>query len=448
MKYNLNAIKENKNLLGNMAGTFMIKGLSLLISLYTISAYMHFFPDQKVLGIWLSLQNILNWVLTFDLGIGNGLRNNLVKYIVAKDEVMQKRCVSSAYCIIGVISLILAVFSSIVIRLLNWNSIVNIPAEIVSNDTLVLVVQIMFVGLLIQFFLKLILSILYALQKTALANFLSLLSHSLILIFVIIFQVDDTESGLVVLSCVQTVTVNLPLLVATIVVFAKPLKYARPNPRFFVKSFALDIMKLGYMFLWIQVTLLIINSTNDFLITNLFAPEYVVQYQVYNRIFFMFISMFSIITNPVWSSVSTAYNQNRIGWIKKTYRNLNLLGILVCIGCFTFVPAPILQFVFTIIRTESITVSTQYAFIFALFSSVMIMLYSVTCIANGINKLRPQIIGNTIAAVAKIPLVILLSRIIESWICVVIVNVLIMIPCLIIQVVALHKELRNESVSY
>jgi len=215
-----------------------------------------------------------------------------------------------------------------------------------------------------------------------------------------------------------------------------------------VKSFALDIMKLGYMFLWIQVTLLIINSTNDFLITNLFAPEYVVQYQVYNRIFFMFISMFSIITNPVWSSVSTAYNQNRIGWIKKTYRNLNLLGILVCIGCFTFVPAPILQFVFTIIRTESITVSTQYAFIFALFSSVMIMLYSVTCIANGINKLRPQIIGNTIAAVAKIPLVILLSRIIESWICVVIVNVLIMIPCLIIQVVALHKELRNESVSY
>jgi len=218
MKYNLNAIKENKNLLGNMAGTFMIKGLSLLISLYTISAYMHFFPDQKVLGIWLSLQNILNWVLTFDLGIGNGLRNNLVKYIVAKDEVMQKRCVSSAYCIIGVISLILAVFSSIVIRLLNWNSIVNIPAEIVSNDTLVLVVQIMFVGLLIQFFLKLILSILYALQKTALANFLSLLSHSLILIFVIIFQVDDTESGLVVLSCVQTVTVNLPLLVATIVV--------------------------------------------------------------------------------------------------------------------------------------------------------------------------------------------------------------------------------------
>ena len=448
MKYNLNAIKENKNLLGNMAGTFMIKGLSLLISLYTISAYMHFFPDQKVLGIWLSLQNILNWVLTFDLGIGNGLRNNLVKYIVAKDEVMQKRCVSSAYCIIGVISLILAVFSSIVIRLLNWNSIVNIPAEIVSNDTLVLVVQIMFVGLLIQFFLKLILSILYALQKTALANFLSLLSHSLILIFVIIFQVDDTESGLVVLSCVQTVTVNLPLLVATIVVFAKPLKYARPNPRFFVKSFALDIMKLGYMFLWIQVTLLIINSTNDFLITNLFAPEYEVQYQVYNRIFFMFISMFSIITNPVWSSVSTAYNQNRIGWIKKTYRNLNLLGILVCIGCFTFVPAPILQFVFTIIRTESITVSTQYAFIFALFSSVMIMLYSVTCIANGINKLRPQIIGNTIAAVAKIPLVILLSRIIESWICVVIVNVLIMIPCLIIQVVALHKELRNESVSY
>ena len=115
-----------------MCGTFIIKGLSLIVSLFTVTVYLNYFKDQKVLGVWLAIQSILNWILTFDMGIGNGLRNTLTKFIVDDNYDMQKKCISSAYVILGLISLVITILGTLAIGIIDWNTVLNISSEIIA----------------------------------------------------------------------------------------------------------------------------------------------------------------------------------------------------------------------------------------------------------------------------------------------------------------------------
>ena len=69
--------EKNTIIYKNVIGAFAVKGASLILSLFTMPAYMRFFEDEQILGVWFTLLSVLSWILNFDLGIGNGLRNNL-----------------------------------------------------------------------------------------------------------------------------------------------------------------------------------------------------------------------------------------------------------------------------------------------------------------------------------------------------------------------------------
>ena len=88
-------IASNEMLLKNIIGAFVVKGGSLIISVVLLPLYLRFFGDQTVLGIWYTILSILNWVVLFDLGLGQGLRNQLPVFIVenglgAKDQLVEQ----------------------------------------------------------------------------------------------------------------------------------------------------------------------------------------------------------------------------------------------------------------------------------------------------------------------------------------------------------------------
>lgn len=437
-----NWLRNSKALILSIAGTVGVKGLSLLISLFTTAAYMHYFVNQEILGVWLALVSMLNWIITFDLGIGNGLRNKLVEALSSGDREKVRQCLSSAYVILGIISIAILVVGNVALRLIDWNRLLNISEDTLSAGTLVLAVCITFSGVVLQFFLRLVLSILYAMQRPAIANLIALISHSLILIFVWLFRVESVEQSLIILSFMQAITVNLPLIAATAWVFWKLLGDARPGLRHYIPKLARDILSLGYQFFWIQLALLVINSTNDFLIARLFGPNYVVEYQIYDKVFILISSGFSLVTVPVWSAVTKAMMEKRTDWIKKTYLMLIGLGAAVCAASFVL-PLLYQDIVNIWLKDRAIQVSLFHAYMFAVYNSVLVINYASTSIANGMGILSTQMKCNTAAAILKIPLVYLLAQFTNDWICVIWVNIFIMLPCALIQPVVIRQKLKG-----
>ena len=211
--------EKNKIIVKNVIGSFLIRGLSLFVSLFSMPLYIKYFENQVVLGLWFTIISVLSWVLTFDLGLGNGLRNRLVETIVRNDNKESSKLISSAYAIISILSIAIIFFALIVFSKINWNNVFNIDNTIISNEVLLVAIKILFIGIMISFILKLINSILYAMQKAAINNVLALITSVLPLIYILFSPNKGIEENLISLSWINTFSICLPLLIATIIVF-------------------------------------------------------------------------------------------------------------------------------------------------------------------------------------------------------------------------------------
>lgn len=435
--------KTNKELFSNTIMAFGVRGLGLFVSLYTMPIYMGFFSDQRVLGLWFTMLSLLTWVLTFDLGIGNGLRNRLVKPLVEGDFIKAKSLITSAYTITGFIVIISFVLGLIFFPEISWNSVFNISENLISPEVLLSTIIILYSGVLIQFFLKIVNSIFYSLQISALPNLLALISNISLLIFVIFSIRGDTETNLLIFAKANAVLTNLPLLIATIIVFKTKLKFCAPNIKFYRNKYAFSVMGLGFTFFWLQLMSLVLTSTNEILITWFSDPQYVVDYQIYFKLFSLVGTIFTLSMIPIWSAVTKAHYQRNYIWISKLYTILRIIALVFILA--EFILILILQPLVNIwLGGNAITINYLYAFIFALSGGLYVWHSAITSIVNGIAKLKVQIILLTFGGFINIPIAYLLFYITGNWISVIIANIISLAPYCFLQPYFISKFLRKK----
>lgn len=435
---------SNRAVILNIFGAFAVKGGALIISVLLLPAYLAFFDNQAVLGIWYTILSVLNWVIIFDLGLGQGLRNQLPGAIEAKNRKMVKECISTTYILMTLLTAVLCVIGLVLIPYVNWNKMFNVAAEVVGNTTLSTCVRIVFGGIMLQMVLKIITSILYAYQRSAVVNVLGLASNVLIYLFLLVTPSKDIASNLITMSVVNVIAANLPYVICTVAVFATFLKDAAPSVKAFSAKYIKDIFNVGLTLLWLQIVFMVVSSVNEFLITSFSGPEYVVEYQAYYKIFKTAAMVVSLALTPIWSAVTRAQAQKNYAWIRKVYMLfLGLAGVCL-IGELCIIP--MLQWVFNIWLGKGVMVAnTGYALAFVL-SSVIFVLHNInTSIGNGMSYFRIQIIWMTVAAVVFVPLAYIFVEITGSWIGVVIANVVAMLPYEVLSPILTMRHIRKIS---
>lgn len=446
IKNKLKMLSQNdKIILKNVAGAFLIKGFALVVSLFTMPAYLKFFNDEIALGLWFTMLSMLNWILNFDLGIGNGLRNNLTKALTENKKEEAKRYISSAYFSIGIVCVFAILIALMSFDFINWNKVLNIQEVILTKSALLLSVKIVFIGIIAQLFFKLISSVLYAMQKSSVNNFLALITSLITLISVLLIPSKDNETNMIVMAIVHTIAVILPLLFATIVVFCtRKMKETRPSFRFVDKQHMKGVLSLGGVFFAIQVFYMIIMNTNEYLITLFCGNEYVVDFQIYHRLFSLVGTLFTLALTPIWSAVTRALTQKDYLWLKSLYKKMKVAAVLGVTSQFLIIP--ILQFIVDVwLGENAIKVNYWIAIPFALMGGVLIVNSMLSSLANGTGRLKPQIISFVIGAIVKAPLAYLLINVFDSWVGVLVSNVAVLIPYCIVQFVDINKFLRQTS---
>lgn len=434
---------ENKKLMNNIIGTVAIKGIAMFLTLFTMPSYIKYFNNQQILGVWFSIVSLLNWILTFDMGIGNGLRNHLVPALVAKDNKKIKELISSAYLLLGFISLVLGLLGFFLLKAVNFNNLFNISDKIIDSNTLLLGIRIVFCGVILQFFLKIITSVFYAMQKTVIPNLLSLISAILILIFVNIYKSGDIESKFIALSYAQVITLCLPLFIATIITFRNLLSEAKPNLHYFNLEIGRKVIGLGGQFFIVQICLMITTSTNEMLISYLSNSYYVVEYQAYNRIFYMVVTIFSLLIQPMWSAFAEANASHNYVWMLNIYKRFKLLSVIGSFVCL-FIAVIFRQIVNLWLGNGTITVNFSYSLLFAILISITLFINSSTSVANAMNELNCQIIWTVIGAIIKIPLSFVMVKYLDGWIGVVVANIIVLLPLMIFQSLISERSLKKK----
>lgn len=436
--------KNNKGIVANIIAAFGIKGLGLVINMLSMPLYMDYFDNNMVLGLWFTILTVMNWILTFDVGIGNGLRNHLTKALTQKKYERGKELTSSAFASLGVITILFVVIILTIIPIINWNDFFNISVDVVSDSVLERCISITLMGIMASFFLHIVSGCLYALQLSSVVNFLVLLRSMLLVAYLFISpNIDTIEAKLEIISIVYAIIFNVPYIVALVYVFCfSKLKNCRPTLKYVSKDAVKSVLNLGVSFFICQVMYMIITITNEWFISKFFSPEYCVEYQVYFRIFSLVGSLVMLTMTPLWSAITKAYTQQRYSWIIKLQRVLNYLALIcVLIECLLIC---LLQPIINVwLGDKAIDVDYLTAFYFLLYGVAMIWVAIQSTITSGLGTLKTQLVGYLFAAIFKVIAIVIITQFTEDWSIVVLVSALGLLPYCLYQPISIRKELRK-----
>lgn len=406
---------DDKTILVNVVGAYLIRGGALLLSLFSTPAYIRYFNNNSVLGVWYTMLSILNWVMMFDLGIGNGLRNKLTISVAEKNEININKYISSSYIAIMLVAICVGLLFFLFQTFIDWNHFLNIDKEIVNPIVLRTSMDIIIVGILLRFVLGLINSILFALQKSMINNLLALITNLLIYIFIIVAPRGNVDRNLISLSIVHVVLSNLPLLIASVVIFHTSLRTAKISFKFFDMTKAKEVIKIGTVLLWLQIVAMIVLSTHPIIISNITSPEDVVEYNIYYKVFGTLGSLITLAITPVWSAITKAKAEKNYGWIMKMYKRVMILPIITAI--IDFILVFILQPFFNIwLGDKTIVVNKMIVFSMAIFNVIFVSHQVNTNINNGLEEFRTQTLLMSLAAGLMIPFSFLFCKVLNSWV--------------------------------
>ena len=440
-------LSENtKIVIKNTAGAFVVKGFSLVLSLFTMPAYFRFFGDNNTLGMWFSLLSVMNWILNFDLGIGNGLRNKLSASISKGEAEETKRLISSSYIAISLICGVIIIAFAGCFWFVDWNVVFSIDRSQIGPQVLETAVLIVFAGIILQMVIKLVTSVLYAMQKSSVNNFLHLSTTIITVVSLMLLPSGTNEENIIRMAIIHSVAMLLPQMIASVFVYnGEQLKGCWPSIKHFSAKHAKDVLSLGIAFLFVQTMYLVVVGTNEYLITQFSGNAAVVDYQIYYKPFGLGSTLVSLALTPIWSVVTKAFAERNLQWIKRLYNTMMKFAVLGILAQFAIIV--VLQFVVDFWLSENtIAVNYWYAMSFAVLGSLMILNSVFSSIANGLGKLKVQAACFTIGAAIKVPLAWVLVQLMESWVGVVFAAVISMGVYCVVQPIYINKYLTIEEV--
>ena len=153
-------------------------------------------------------------------------------------------------------------------------------------------------------------------------------------------------------------------------------------------------------------------------------------------------TVFALALTPIWSAVTKAFAEKDLNWIRSLYKKLCVIALLAT-AC-EFLIIPFLQLGVNLwLREDAIKTSIPYAAIFAMMGSLLIWNSVFSNIANGLGKLKTQLICFGIGSVLKIFASWGLVMLLDSWIGVPIANVLAMSVYCIAEPFVIKKTLKS-----
>lgn len=388
----------------NIAASFVLKGFSIIINLMLVPLTLHYLNPTKY-GIWITLYSIISWFTFFDIGLGNGLRNKFAEAIAKGEKEKARIYVSTTYGILTIIVLILFILFFIANYFVDWTILLNAPSEL-SHELSTLAI-IVFGFFCLKFVMQLIGIILTADQKPAINNLFNLLSN-LIALAVIYFLAKTTSGSLIYLGTTMTAAPVVVFFIASIVFYNKDYKEFVPSLKLVDFKYAKDLISLGLKFFIIQFLGIIIFSTDNIIIIQLFNPAEVTPYSISFKYFGIITLFFGIVSVPFWSAYTDAYFKKDLEWIRIMINKLEKIWLI-----FAFVALLMLLFsnsVYSVWIGDKVSIP----FNLSLLMFIYVLMYSWGSIyltfINGVGKIKLQLIISVIAGLVNIPLSILFAR--------------------------------------
>lgn len=385
------------------------KGCVIFSNFMIIPLLMDYLTLEEY-GVWLTISSVTNWLLIFDLGIGLSLKNLVTKSIAENNILLLKRYITTSYILLIVLmSIILVLIYLLNFYVYDLNRLYNFPTylyKIASICNKILISSI--IVLIVQ---KNVVFILQGLQKVGIAESINAVSFIIILIMVGLLKYYNfkiVDNRLIYVALIYSLVPILTYLGFSIILFNTTIKEFKPKWNYLDLNLRKDILTVGTKFFIIQLSGIIMYSTDNLIISHLFGSSIVSIYFIPFRYFSLISIGFGIILTPVWGLASKFYHENNIDGIKKITANLlrTFVGFIVL--------SVVLLFLFPLIYPiwigKTLQIPHYLPLIMCLYSIVMCWCSVFATLLNGMGLIQFQLYYASVLMIINIPLSIFMAK--------------------------------------
>lgn len=356
-------------------------------------------------GVWITLYGVINYFSVADLGIGNGLKQQLTMSVSNGDYHLAKTLVSTAYVVIGLIMAMLIFVVLSVSQFLSWGDLLNAPKFLTKEVDIVFLIAIAFFGL--RSFLGIFQIVLSGFQLSALNNVTN--AFSALIVLLLFSVVPQSEWALIIAALIVLIPQCVVLLIQSLFGYnTSLLKGVSPSFRAINFSMVRSISSTGMRFFIIQIVYIVIFLSDNLIISHVLGPESVTEYNVAYRLFTVPLVFFNLIATPLWGAFADAYAKADSTWIKNSVKKLMRIWILFILFVFILLVFADMIYIFWL------GVHIKIPFLISISMALFVVVHSggmvFTTFVNAVGKIKLQTILSVIVGIVNIPLSIFFAH--------------------------------------
>ena len=388
----------------NVLASFFIKGTNFILELFLVSIMLIYLDILKY-GIILIMLSLVSWFSTLNFGLGAGLRNKFAEALAVGKHKEAKIYVSTCYALLSIISIIFFSFFLFLNQFLPWQKILAVDQSF--NEEISILSLVIFGSFSLSLILNILLKILLADQKSAIADGILLLSK--IAIFITIYILTKiSSSSLIYVGLAYAGAPLVVLIIVSLYLYNSEYNDYSPSFKFVDFKYGKKLFEIGWKFFILQTSYIVLMLTDNMIITQLFGPEAVTPYHIAGKYYNIPLMFFFIITSATWSPVTEAFKKKDFSWIKDIIKKQK--RILIVIVIFVIIMIAVSNYAFKIWVGEKIIID----FLLSIGWCLFVILYSYSAIyiyfLNGVGKIKLQMINASISVIINIPLSIFLAK--------------------------------------
>ncbi|WP_294265004.1 oligosaccharide flippase family protein [uncultured Sphingomonas sp.] len=316
------------------------RGTSILTALVSVPLTLHYLGPERY-GMWLTMSSVTAMLSFADFGIGNGVLS-AVASASGREALEEIRAyVSSAFALLGTISLVILGLIAAASGLVDWGGFFNVTTPLARAEAAPAIA--VFVGC---FALSLPFTIVQRVQMGLQMGFMASLwqcAASVTALVGVIIAIS-LEAGL---PWLVLALAGAPVLIAAInsaVFFARVRPQFAPRRGAASRRHGAELARTGSLFFVLQVVVAVAYMSDNLVIARMLGAGHVAQYGVPDRLFALASMIVGFAVTPLWPAFGEALSRGDRAWARRTLVRATIVSASVAgaMGVFLVVAGPLL----------------------------------------------------------------------------------------------------------
>ncbi|WFE61023.1 oligosaccharide flippase family protein [Micromonospora sp. WMMD712] len=303
------------------------RGVGLLAPVLLIPVCLSRLGAERY-GLWMAVLALTGMAAFADLGLGAGLMTKLAPCYASGDTARARGYVSTAYAVLAAVAVTLGVLLWSLAWLVPWTSLFNVAGVVDPGETRA-VVLICLTSFLVNIPLALVVRVQYAYQQVGESNLWqgagALATVPLVLLV--------ARLGLPAVAVVAAASAGplLANLANSAWVYGRRMPALRPGIGAVDRRLGAALLRLGGMFFLVTVLTGLSTNMDNLIITHTLGPESVTAYAVPARLALLLGALVTVLNLPLWSANGDALARGDLAWVRRTVRRMVVLSVLATV---------------------------------------------------------------------------------------------------------------------